>query len=154
MAIQHQISHFALDEVTQHNEKNFRARQPYRGARRFKTTRDQSVEDEPIGLPHDARRAHGAARLVRHNGVGRFKLPDSQGHDDIAGLLEQRMGEHGARIGADDSGIAQRLARQIEPAHCCVFVEVAQDIGQLQSAAKMVRERKSGLARHAEYAHR
>ena len=122
--------------------------------KRLKAARDQSVEDEPIGLPHDPRRAHRAARLVRHDCIGRFKFPDGQRDDNIAGLLKQRMGEHGARIGADDAGIAQRLARQIEAAQACVLVEVAQNVGQLQSTAEMVRERKSGLARHAEYAHR
>ena len=55
---------------------------------------------------------------------------------------------------ADDAGVAQRLARQIEPAERGILVEIAQDIGELQRAAEMMRERQAGLARHAEDPHR
>ena len=45
-------------------------------------------------------------------------------------------------------------ARQIEPADLGVLVDVAQDVGELQRAAEMVRERNAVVLRHAEHAHR
>ena len=40
---------------------------------------------------------------------------------------------------------AQRLARQIEPADAGVLVDVAQDVGELQRAAEMMRQRDAVL---------
>ena len=58
------------------------------------------------------------------------------------------------RIGRRDAGGIERLARQIEPAEAGVLVDVAQDIGQLQRAAEMMRQRDAVLLAHAEHAHR
>ena len=80
------------NEIAQYDQKNFRPRQTHRRARRIKAACNQPVEDEPIGLPHDARRAHGAARLVRHDRAGGRKLADGQRHQDIAGLLQAADG--------------------------------------------------------------
>ena len=45
------------------------------------------------------------------------------------------------------------FARQIEPADRRILVEVAQDVGELQRAAEMMRERDAFLRRHAENPH-
>ena len=74
--------------------------------------------------------------------------------DDAAGLAEHRIGQDRDRIGADDPGVAQRLARQVEPAHRGILVEIAQDVGELQRAAEMIGERQTGLLPHAEDPHR
>ena len=61
---------------------------------------------------------------------------------DIAGRADARIEGHGLP-GRSDSMPArlQRLARQIEPPDGGVLVDVAQDIGELQGAAEMMRER-------------
>ena len=51
------------------------------------------------------------------------------------------MRHHVGRIVAQDAGLLQRLARQIEPADRRVLVDVAQDVGELQRAAEMIGER-------------
>ena len=48
----------------------------------------------------------------------------------------------------------QAFARQIEPADAGVFVDVAQDIGQLQRASEMMREQDAVVLRQAEHPHR
>ena len=48
----------------------------------------------------------------------------------------------------------QQFARQVEAADGGVLVEVAQDVGQLQRAAEMMRELDAGLLLHAEDPHR
>ena len=53
---------------------------------------------------------------------------------------EARMRQHGGRLGAEDAGGLQRLARQIEPPDRRVLVDVAQDVGELQRAAEMIGE--------------
>ena len=50
------------------------------------------------------------------------------------------MRHHGGRIGAQDAGLLQRLARQIEPPDRRILVDVAQDVGELQRAAEMMGE--------------
>ena len=44
-----------------------------------------------------------------------------------------------------DAGCLQGFARQIEPAERSVLVEVAQNVGELQRAAEMMRERNAGV---------
>ncbi len=99
-----------------------------------------------------ARTVRRGVRAMIASAACKFRF--GQRDHDGAGLAEHRMRQHRGRIGADDAGIAQRLARQIEPAHRRVLVEIAQDIGQLQRAAEMMGERQSRLARHAEHPHR
>ena len=55
---------------------------------------------------------------------------------------------------AGDSGVQQAFARQIEPADAGVFVDVAQDIGQLQRAAEMMREQDAVVLGETEHPHR
>ena len=59
-----------------------------------------------------------------------------------------------SRIGGLDPGLAQRLARQIEPPDRGILVEVAQDVGELERAAEMVGEIPPRLHIHAEDADR
>ena len=58
------------------------------------------------------------------------------------------------RIVARDPGEQQAFARQIEPAYTGVFIEVAQDICQLQRTAKMMREQDAVGLGKPEYPHR
>ena len=64
------------------------------------------------------------------------------------------IGDHLLRIVAGDAGVQQAFARQIEPAEAGVFVDVAQDVGQLQRAAEMMRERDAVVLGEAEHPHR
>ena len=48
----------------------------------------------------------------------------------------------------------QAFERQIEPADAGVLVDVAQDVGQLQRAAKMMREQDAVILGEAEHPHR
>jgi len=43
-------------------------------ARRGKAARHQPVEDEAIGLSHDARRAHPPPRAARHQFIGLLEI--------------------------------------------------------------------------------
>jgi dihydrodipicolinate synthase/N-acetylneuraminate lyase len=62
-----------------------------------------------------------------------------------AGLVERRMRQHRRGLVLGDTGLAQGFVRQVEPADFGIFVEVAQDVGELQRAAEMMRELASGL---------
>ena len=66
----------------------------------------------------------------------------------IAGCAPRR------RVGGGDAAVVQCIPRQIEPAQRRVLVEVAQDIGELQRAAKMMGEREAVIVLHAEDTHR
>src|SRR5271169_2992447 len=46
------------------------------------------------------------------------------------------------------------LTRQIEPADLRILIEVAQDVGQLQRAAEVMRKQDSIVPRETEYPHR
>ena len=110
----------------------------------------------PIGRLHQARRAHGAARAGAHDAVGFGEMLGGARRDLAAGGFEVRLGEdRGGRASVDlDAGGGKRLARQIEPADLGVLVEVAQDVGELQRAAEMMREPVAGVGLDAEDAHR
>ena len=58
------------------------------------------------------------------------------------------------RIVAGDPGVQQRFARQIQPAEPGILVDVAQDVGQLQRAAEMMREHNAVVLGQAEHPHR
>ena len=109
------------------------------------------VENEPIGLRHDARRAHGAARAPRHDLVGLREMLARALDDARTDPPERRARQHRRRIARRDTGIAQRLGRQIEASEGRVFVEVAQDVGELQRPSQVVRERNAVLFLHSEH---
>ena len=111
-----------------------------RCARRLPAARDQARRgwgDRPPPMMRGARTARRglapSSRRPRRNASARAAT-------DGAGLVEAGSGQHGRRLVAGDAGLRQRLARQIEPADGGVLVEVAQDVGELQRAAEMMRE--------------
>ncbi len=67
-----------------------------------------------------------------------------------AGRGEMRACNDFLRVGARNARGDQRLARQIEPVDASILVEIAQDIGELQRAAEMMREGSAFFLRHAE----
>ena len=119
-------------------------RQPHRRARRRKAARDQLLENDVIGLAHDARRAHDPARTFRHDRLRRAKSLSASSAIGAQALPSAGCASDLARLARPDAGRLQRIARQIEAAERGIFVEVAQDVGQLQRAAEMMRERQAG----------
>ena len=65
-----------------------------------------------------------------------------------------RVKNHLDRIGRRNARLHQRFARQIEPADRRVFIEIAQDIGQLQRTAKMMGQQYAVSFANSEHAHR
>ena len=141
--------------LRKHDEKELCLRQAHRRARRRKAARDQLLEDDVIGLAHDARRAHDAARTLRHDRLAPREIRSRPARRSARRLGRSPDAPAPSRGSVDgDAGRLQRLARQIEPAERGVLVEVAQDVGELQRAAEMMRERDAGVVLHAEHAHR
>ena len=69
-------------------------------------------------------------------------------------LADRRMREDRGWVRRFNAGRVQSLPRQIKPAKRSIFVEVAQNVGELERAAQVMSERKTGIAVHAEYPHR
>ena len=133
---------------------SLRTRQANGGARWSEAARDQGIEDGAIGLPHDARRAHNAARVLRHDRLGFAKMRLRHSDDGVAGFRYRRTRQHDGRVGSGDAGRLQRLARQVEAPERGVFVEIAQNVGELERAPQMMGERTARVRRHSEHAHR
>jgi hypothetical protein len=57
-------------------------------------------------------------------------------------------------VGHRDTFARQQFMRQVATVDAGVFVDIAQDVGQLQRAAQVVREQPAGLLLHPEYPHR
>ncbi len=66
-------------------------------------------------------------------------------------LVDQRRGEDKARLDDLDARLVQCFARQIEPVDRRIFIEIAQDVGELQRAAEMMGQRETGILVHPEY---
>ena len=71
----------------------------------------------------------------------------------------QTPGSAGSEITVSGSSLAipacsKRFARQIQPANAGVFVDIAQDVGQLQRTAEMMRQQDAVILGKAEYPHR
>jgi hypothetical protein len=81
-------------------------------------------------------------------------MPARAFDDPGAGFAERRVRQHRRRIARRDAGFAQRLGGQIKAPERRVLVEVAQDVGELQRAPQMVRQRDAVALFHPEYAHR
>src|ERR1700744_1144407 len=64
--VSEQIAHYDADKL--------QTRQAHARTRGGKSACNQSLENNPIALPHDPRRAHLAARATRHDRVGFTKL--------------------------------------------------------------------------------
>ena len=101
---------------------------------------DHAFQDGAIDLAHDPRRLHRPARAERHDRVGLDEMGACALDQLRAGLAQIGAAQRGDGIAGVDAGLVERLARQIEPADAGVLVEVAQDVGQLQGAAEMVRQ--------------
>ncbi len=74
--------------------------------------------------------------------------------DDIAHQWKLRVSKHSFGIVTLDAVLDQLLVRQIKAADLGVFIEVAQNVRQLQSPAEVVSERNTVLAVHSENSHR
>ncbi len=65
--------------------------------------------------------------------------------------IDTRIGENGFRVACGDAGAFQVLACEIETADRGVLVEIAQDVGELQGAAEMMRQFEARPIVHAEH---
>ena len=143
-----------IKTIAQHDEMSLHLRQAHGGARRSEAARDQGIENGAIGRP-----MMRGARTTRRGffamiaWASREMLP-SPSRRRRAGFGDGRTRHDLGRVGRGDAGRLQRLARQIEAPERGVFVEVAQNVGELQRAAEMMRERNARVRRHAEHAHR
>jgi len=72
------------------------------------------------------------------------------GDDWSTGPAQRRIGENLSRLRLADARRAEIFAWQIEPAEGCVLVEIAQNVGELERAAKMMREALTFPLRHSE----
>ena len=54
------------------------------------------------------------------------------------------MAQHGLGSVVADAGVAQIFARQIEPAALGILGEIAQDVGELERAAELLRDTVRG----------
>ena len=119
-----------------------------------KPPRQQQFKDRAIIFRHDAGRAHRAPRIARHDLVGLGKMQLCPLAKRRAYFRQRPLGDHLLRIVAGDPGKQQALARQIETPEAGVFVDVAQDVGQLQRAAEMMRQQNAVLLGETEHPHR
>ena len=122
-------------------------------AKRCQPRGAQPRELRVIDRAHRARRPHRAARALRHRRarIGEMLLGDAR-----RAHRRHRRGWDGA---ARPSGSVatmpashQQIARQIEPAALGILGEIAQDVGELQRAAEMMRDaigRRAGHRRRA-----
>ena len=127
----------------------------HRRARRGEAARDQQVQDRAIIFRHDPRRAHHAARIAVHDLVGLLEMHPARARPAARTLSAAR----GSAITLRGSSLvmpacSSAFARQIEPAEAGVLVDVAQDVGQLQRAAEMMREQDAVVLGQAEHPHR
>ena len=110
-------------------------------ARRGEASPFQTDENSAIDIRHDSRCAHACAGALRHDPGRLVEMLLCPRDGWRAGLRQRRIGENLARLrNFADACRAKVLARQIEPADRRVLIEIAQNIGELQSAAKMMRE--------------
>ena len=126
----------------------------HRLARRGEAARDQQIQNGAIVFRHDPRRAHRAAPVAVHDLVRLLEMRPRALRQRQADLRQRALDDHAVRIVGGDAGMQQRFARQIEPAEAGVLVDVAQDVGELQRAAEMMREQDAVCFRQAEHPHR
>ena len=104
------------------------------------------LQDRAIDRFHQPRRQQPATRPGAHQPVGRGVMLERAPASGAAGTVDARIGDRRVRIGRGDARLPQQLARQIEAADLGVLVEIAQDVGELQRAAEMVRQLDAGLS--------
>ena len=108
--------------------------------RRGKPAPFQAGKNGPVNLRHDSRRFDSCAGASRHDLARLGEMRLCPGDDWSTGPPQRRIGENRARLRLADARRAEIFARQIEPAEGRVLVEIAQNVGQLERAAKMMRE--------------
>src|SRR5579875_1044878 len=101
----------------------------------------QAGQNGTIDIRHDSRRAHIFAGAPDHDPVslGEMLLCTRKGWR--TGPRQRRMGENSARLLLANACRAKILARQIETADGGVLIEIAQNIGELQRPAEVMREK-------------
>src|SRR3984893_13367190 len=100
----------------------------------------QAGENGPVDVRHDPRRAHARPGASRHDLLRLAEMLFCTGDDWSTGPAQRRIGENLSRLRLADARRAEIFAWQVEPAEGCVLVEIAQNVGELQRAAKMMRE--------------
>jgi hypothetical protein len=71
--------------------------------------------------------------------------------DRVACPLDAWLSEYGGGVGAGNAGLPQRFSRKVEAPEFRIFVEVAQDVGQLQGASQLICKRAAQVLRQAKH---
>ena len=119
-------------------------------ARRGESAPFQASENGPVDVRHDFWRTHARAGTPCHDLLRLAKMLLCSGDHWSAGQAQRRIGENLLWRRRADARRAEIFAGQVEPAEGRVLVEIAQNIGELESAAKMMREALSFRLRHPE----
>src|SRR5580692_7725026 len=119
-------------------------------ARRGESAPFQAGENGPVDVRHDPRRAHARAGASRHDLRRLAEMRLCPGDDRSTGPVQRRIGENLSRLRLADARRAEIFAWQVEPAEGPVLVEIAQNVGELERAAKMMREASAFRLRHPE----
>ena len=107
-----------------HNNRERGRRMGRRGDDQPRAT--QAVENQTIGLAHDARRAHGATGASHHDLVRLREVSACALDHARTNISEHGTIQHRLWIVRHDTGLAQGLRRQIKPSKHRVLVEIAQ----------------------------
>jgi len=122
-------------------------------ARRCESSCDQKLQNRPIIFRHDPRRAHHAARIAVHDFIGLLEWVRAR-----STIGAQTFGSAGSRMTLDGSAevmpACSRNSRGRTSGRCGIFIDIAQDIGQLQRASQMMGEQDAVVPRQAEHPHR
>ena len=98
----------------------------------------ERIENRPVHGAHDAGRPHRLPGAIGHRRPGLVKVVVRAHRKIAADLRNGRMLQHGPWIGGGDAARQQQFPRQVKPVAGGIFGDIAQDIGELQSAAEMI----------------
>ena len=112
------------------------------------------LQQRAIDRRHQSWRQQAAARTGTQQPVGRGKMIERCRGEGPAGAIHARIADGGDRIVGADAGLRQQFTRQVQAPDGRVLVEIAQDVGKLQSVAQSMRELVAGSLLHAEDARR
>src|SRR4029077_4696907 len=121
-------------------------------ARRGETAPFQAGENGPVDVRHDSWRAHARAGTPCHDAPRLAKMRFCPDDDWGTGPAQRRIGHDLARLVPVNASLPQTLARQNEAGGRRILIEIAQDIGELERPAKMMREAAAFRLRHAKNA--
>ena len=99
----------------------------------------QAGENGLVDVRHDPRRPHARAGASRHDLRRLAEMRFCPGNDWSTGPAQRRIGENFSRVRLADARRAEIFAWQVEPAEGRVIVKIAQNVGELERAAKMMR---------------